>query len=164
MGGFPARTFPSTMARSSRRSSGWGLTCFSVLLLLFLISSSVAVKHHDFKRCDQSGFCKRNRALADSMTEKSSPGSSPYQLDAASVKFKDGRLEGSIIKTVQDTGPVKLPLTISFLERGNVRVIIDEEKRRKGEVELRHGSVARKERYNEAGAWALTGVGLQSQK
>ncbi|KIW57882.1 hypothetical protein PV05_02438 [Exophiala xenobiotica] len=152
------------MARSSRRSSGWGLTCFSVLLLLFLISSSVAVKHHDFKRCDQSGFCKRNRALADSMTEKSSPGSSPYQLDAASVKFKDGRLEGSIIKTVQDTGPVKLPLTISFLERGNVRVIIDEEKRRKGEVELRHGSVARKERYNEAGAWALTGAGLQSQK
>lgn len=89
---------------------------------------------------------------------------SPYQLDAASIKFKDGRLEGSIIKTVQGAGPVKLPLTIAFLDRGNVRVTIDEEKRRKGDIELRHGSVARKERYNEAGAWALTGAGLQTQK
>lgn len=98
------------------------------------------------------------------MSEKGSPDSSPYQLDAASIKLKDGRLEGAIIKTLNAGDPVKLPLTISFLDRGNVRVTIDEEKRRKGDIELRHGSVARKERYNEAGAWALTGAGLQPQK
>ena len=34
---------------------------------------------------------------------------------------------------------------------------IDEERRHTGEVELRHGSKARKERYNEAPAWALVG-------
>lgn len=122
------------------------------------------VKHHDFKRCDQSGFCTRNRALADSMSEQGSPESSPYKLKATSVKFKNGQLEGTIIKSHPSNEAVKLPLTISFLERGNVRVTVDEEKRRKGEIELRHGSVARKERYNEAGAWALTGAGLQSQK
>lgn len=38
-----------------------------------------------------------------------------------------------------------------------MRVTIDEEKRQKGEIELRHGSQARKERYNEAGDWAIVG-------
>jgi alpha 1,3-glucosidase len=85
-------------------------------------------------------------------------------LDPASIKFKDGQLQASIIKPLQTGDAVKLPLTIAFLDSGNVRVTIDEEKRRKGDIELRHGSVARKERYNEAGAWALTGAGLQSQK
>lgn len=98
------------------------------------------------------------------MIEKGSPESSPYQLDTASIKFRDGRLEASIIKLIRDNDAVKLPLTIAFLDRGNVRVTVDEEKRRKGDIELRHGSVARKERYNEAGAWALTGAGLQPQK
>ncbi|KIV86341.1 hypothetical protein PV11_01956 [Exophiala sideris] len=152
------------MARSSRRASTWTISCLSFLLLVLFVSPAVTVKHHDFKRCEQSGFCKRNRALADSITEQGNPESSPYQLDAASIKFKDGRLEGSIVKTVQETGPIKLPLTVAFLDRGNVRVTIDEEKRRKGDIELRHGSIARKERYNEAGAWALTGAGLHAQK
>ncbi len=40
---------------------------------------------------------------------------------------------------------------------------IDEEKRQKGEIELRHGSKARKERYNEAESWAIVG-GLDLSK
>ena len=32
---------------------------------------------------------------------------------------------------------------------------LDEERRRTGDIELRHGSKARKERYNESPAWAL---------
>ncbi|EXJ69793.1 alpha 1,3-glucosidase [Cladophialophora psammophila CBS 110553] len=97
------------------------------------------------------------------MTEKGGPESSPYQLDAASIKFKHGRLDGSVIKSLVGGDTVKLPLTMTFLDRGNVRVTIDEEKRRKGEIELRQGSVARKERYNEVGTWALTGAGLHPQ-
>ena len=34
---------------------------------------------------------------------------------------------------------------------------LDEERRRTGDIELRHGSEARKERYNESPAWALVG-------
>lgn len=58
---------------------------------------------------------------------------------------------------------VKLPLTITFLESGAARVTVDEEKRQKGEIELRHGSNARKERYNEAEKWAIVG-GLDVSK
>ena len=122
------------------------------------------VKHHDFKRCDQSGFCKRNRALADDMTSKGSPSSSPYQLEPSSVKLKNGKLDGYILKSIPGGEKVKLPLTVSFLDRGKTRITIDEEKRQKKDIELRHGSVARKERYNEAANWALTGAGLQAQK
>ncbi|RVX71374.1 hypothetical protein B0A52_04948 [Exophiala mesophila] len=151
------------MARSSRRSSQWAIPYLSLVLLFFLVSPAFSVKHHDFKRCDQSGFCKRNRALADSFIEKGTSDGSPYHLDASSIKFKNGLLHGSVVKTLTTGDKIKLPLTIAFLETGNARVTLDEERRQKGDIELRHGSVARKERYNEAGAWALTGAGLQSQ-
>jgi alpha 1,3-glucosidase len=36
-------------------------------------------------------------------------------------------------------------------------VTIDEEKRQKGDIELRHNSIARKERYNEVQDWAIVG-------
>jgi alpha 1,3-glucosidase len=119
------------------------------------------VKHGDFKRCEQSGFCKRNRDLADAMYSKGSPASSPYRLDPKSMKLRNGQLEAMVLKSVSEKEIVRLPLTISFLESGVARVILDEEKRQKGQIELRHDSKARKERYNEAAAWALTGAGLQ---
>src|SRR5271156_2902002 len=122
------------------------------------------VKHHDFKRCEQSGFCKRNRDLADSMILKGRATLSPYQIDRNSVKLKNGQLEASVIKTISASETVKLPLIISLLDRGMARVVLDEEKRQNGQIELRHGSKARKERYNEAADWALTGAGLQAQK
>jgi alpha 1,3-glucosidase len=121
------------------------------------------VKQHDFKKCDQSGFCKRNRQFADDAAASSS-WTSPYALDGASITFKDGQLSGTVLKTLKEGGEkVKLPLTVTFLESGVARVTLDEEKRQKGEIELRHDSKARKERYNEAGKWALVG-GLKVSK
>jgi alpha 1,3-glucosidase len=114
------------------------------------------VKQHDFKKCDQSGFCKRNRQFADDAA--SSSWTSPYALDAASITFKDGQLSATVLKTLKvGEEQVKLPLTVTFLETGVARVTLDEDKRQKGEIDLRHGSKARKERYNEAGKWALVG-------
>jgi alpha 1,3-glucosidase len=66
-------------------------------------------------------------------------------------------LTGIILKTVNADEKVRLPVTISFLESGSARVTIDEEKRQKGDIELRHDSKARKERYNEAEKWAIVG-------
>ena len=61
-----------------------------------------------------------------------------------------------MLKTLsKDAGPVQLPLKISFLDSGVARVTIDELKRQQGAIELRHGSQARPERYNEASKWAL---------
>lgn len=115
------------------------------------------VKHENFKTCDQSGFCKRNRLYADT-ADASSKWESPYTLDRSSIKFSDGILTGVVYKRIINTEEsVRLPLRVSFFESGVARVTIDEERRQKGQIELRHDSKARKERYNEAEAWAIVG-------
>ena len=88
--------------------------------------------------------------------------SSPYLLDDKTIKFNDGFLTGTVIKTINETSgeTVKLPLTVAFLESGLARVTLDEEKRQKGDIELRHDSKARKERTNEVEKWTVVG-GLQ---
>ena len=69
-----------------------------------------------------------------------------------------------MLKTLKEgEEKAKLPLTVTFLESGVARVTLDEEKRQKGDITLRHDSKARKERYNEAGKWALVG-GLEVAK
>ncbi|KAF2090866.1 glycoside hydrolase family 31 protein [Saccharata proteae CBS 121410] len=133
----------------------------AALCLLFTFGESV--KHENFKRCDQSGFCKRNRAYADAASQLSSSWTSPYTLDPSSITFSNGQLSGTVLKKVSNDELVRLPLAIAFLESGSARVTLDEEKRLKGEIDLRHDSKARKERYNEAGKWALVG-GLEVSK
>lgn len=116
------------------------------------------VKRENFKTCDQSGFCKRNRAYADAASSLFTTWNSPYNLHPASVNLKDGQLSGIILKSVKETGDVvRLPVVIAFLESGLARVTVDEEKRQMGDVLLRHDSKARKERYNEAQDWAIVG-------
>jgi mannosyl-oligosaccharide alpha-1,3-glucosidase len=122
----------------------------------------VTVKHKDFKRCEQSGFCTRNRKLADSVAANGDPYLSPYHVDPKSIKASKGQLEATVIKKTPTIETFTFPLVVSFLESGVARVTLDEGKRQKGQIELRHGSKARKERYNEAAVWALTGTGLKN--
>ena len=115
------------------------------------------MKKENFKTCSQSGFCKRNRDYADAAASTTS-WSSPYVLDPATISFAKGQLTGVVLKSLSSSEQtVRLPITISFLESGSTRITIDEEKRQKGDIELRHGSKARKERYNEAEKWAIVG-------
>jgi alpha 1,3-glucosidase len=123
--------------------------------------SVVAVKHENFKTCDQAGFCKRNRAYADAAGVTG--WEAPFRIAAETLNWQNGQLQGTILKTIKEGETVRLPVTISFLESGSARVVIDEEKRQKGEIELRHNSIARKERYNEAESWAIVG-GLDVSK
>ncbi|KAL8738608.1 MAG: hypothetical protein Q9190_007976 [Brigantiaea leucoxantha] len=118
----------------------------------------VAVKRENFKTCDQSGFCKRNRAYADGISSSGSSWVSPYSLDPNTVSVRNGQLTGSVFKILDaESQPVRLPLNIAFLQSGVARVTIDEERRQNGDIELRHGSKARKERYNESAKWAIVG-------
>lgn len=115
------------------------------------------MKHENFKKCDQSGFCKRNRQFADDATSSAS-WTSPYALDPASITFKDGQLSATVLKTLKaGEDKVKLPLTVTFLDSGVARVTLDEEKRKNGDIELRGDSKARKERYNESEKWTIVG-------
>ncbi|KAK1082421.1 glucosidase II, partial [Friedmanniomyces endolithicus] len=143
------------MLQLNGSSSRWTAFFLLFLALCSLLTPAVTVKHENFKICDQSGFCKRNRAYADTALSTSS-WSSPYTLEASSVRFDKGLLTGVVTKEVGDE-TIRLPLTVSFYESGTARVTIDEEKRRRGEIELRHNSKARKERYNEAEQWAIVG-------
>jgi alpha 1,3-glucosidase len=117
----------------------------------------VTVKHENFKTCAQSGFCKRNRLYAD--TAASTPAwTAPYTLQNPQIKFDNGILTAIVHKSApRNDAAIRLPLQIAFYESGVARVTIDEERRQKGEIELRHDSKARKERYNEAERWAIVG-------
>ncbi|KAK2608392.1 glucosidase II [Conoideocrella luteorostrata] len=123
----------------------------------------VSVKEHDFKKCDQSGFCKRNRAFADNASAQSSTWSSPYDIIPESASFKDGQWQAVIAKTINDGERVRFPITVSLLKSGVARISVDEERRQKKDIELRHNSKARKERYNEAENWVIVG-GLDLDK
>ena len=81
-----------------------------------------------------------------------------------SPTLKDGQLQAVILKTLSANGETaRFPITVSFLKSGAARVAIDEEKRQNKDIELRHNSVVRKERYNEADKWAVVG-GLDLDK
>ncbi|QUC22496.1 uncharacterized protein UV8b_06737 [Ustilaginoidea virens] len=138
------------------------LLCLSAFLVC-LISPVASVKEHDFKKCDQSGFCKRNRAYADNASVHASTWSSPYDVAPESAKFKDGQWHAVIVKTINNGEKARFPITISLLKSGVARVSVDEEKRQKKNIELRHNSKARKERYNEAEKWVIVG-GLDLDK
>ncbi|KAI0002294.1 glycoside hydrolase family 31 protein [Xylariaceae sp. FL0662B] len=146
------------MAGTSQLSSRWAtfLCLFAALCSLF--NPAVTVKENDFKKCHQSGFCKRNRAYADNAIALGSSWQSPYRVPSELASFKDGQFQATILKTIDDQGTnVQLPLTVSFLKSGTARVTVDEKKRLEKDIELRHNSGARKERYNEAEKWAIVG-------
>lgn len=125
---------------------------------MLIVLPSVSVKHENFKTCAQSGFCKRNRAYADRAASSGSSWTSPYTLQERSIKISRGHVTGTILKHLGEASQaVELPLDIHFQEHGVARVTIDETKRQKGDIELRHNSPARKERYNEVASWALIG-------
>jgi len=133
------------------------LLCLLAVLSVF-ISEAVAVKENDFKKCEQSGFCKRNRAYADKAAAQGSVWAAPYKISPEQVSFKDGSLTAIVLKAIDDDGAtVELPLTVSFLKSGTARVTVDEKLRQQKNIELRHGSQVRKERYNEAENWAIVG-------
>ncbi|KAJ3083850.1 hypothetical protein HK102_000854 [Quaeritorhiza haematococci] len=77
---------------------------FAVILLscLLLFPRGVfMVKKHDFKRCDQSGFCTRQRAYADLADKTSHSSSSPYALLSDTLKF-DAE-QSTVFADVHDT-------------------------------------------------------------
>ncbi|KAJ5708964.1 Glucosidase 2 subunit alpha [Penicillium malachiteum] len=150
------------MARS-RPVSSWTLFLSLVVLIGCIIVPGLTVKHENFKTCAQSGFCKRNRALADDASAQGASWSSPYELDPSSVLFKDGQLTGILIKTTTNNEKFRLPVILSLLESGAARLVVDEEKRMKGEIELRHNSKINKKRYDESEQWVLVG-GLEASK
>ncbi|ROT39009.1 neutral alpha-glucosidase AB [Sodiomyces alkalinus F11] len=146
------------MASRSGQPSWKRTALLGLVSLGCLLQPAAAVKESDFKKCDHSGFCNRNRKYADNAISQGSSFISPYEIIPESASFRDGQLEAVILKTINDQEEtVRLPITVSFLESGTARVTVDEERRQKKDIELRHNSRARKERYNEVEKLAIVG-------
>jgi alpha 1,3-glucosidase len=139
---------------TTKRAGLLFLVCFS----FFTIVS--AVKHSDFKKCNQvphpcyqsfnlqSSFCRRNRDLATSIS--SNPHYSSLYSLANDISLQGGLFTATILKSIENgVEKVELPLVIQFFKSGVARVTIDEKRRQKKDIDLPEGkSHVRKERYN----------------
>ena len=115
------------------------------LLLVLPTRSVVAVKEQDFKKCNESAFCRRGRALAGRAAEHVKSGEkwkSPYSLDASTLAFEDGgsRFTGRVRSSLYPE--IKFELDVRVHEDGVVRVRMDEKE-------------GLRKRYDEAASWAL---------
>ncbi|KAK7141175.1 hypothetical protein R3I93_015359 [Phoxinus phoxinus] len=97
----------------------------SVVCVCLLFSSAFAVDRGNFKTCDQSAFCKRQRALK--------PGQSPYRALLDTLELSDSRLT---LQLINDNNKVHLLLELYRLQGNMTRVKINELKPLKPRFEV----------------------------
>ncbi|CAF1002078.1 unnamed protein product [Adineta steineri] len=87
------------------------------LILLLNISFIENVDRNNFKTCEQSAFCRRQR--------KYKPDTTPYEVDLSSMKtITNGHLQFSLLNTLKSH--VKLQLDLYTLQHNSLRVKINE--------------------------------------
>ena len=125
--------------RWSTVSLSTAMRTLSVLVALLASTSTLAFKRDSFKTCDQSGFCRRGRALSARALAAES-WQSPYYIDPSSVlRDPTDAFFTAIVKSTLYPH-VQFSLQVRAHEDGVIRVQMDE-------VASRH--------YNEAASWAL---------
>uniref|UniRef100_A0A9J8BZV6 Glucosidase II alpha subunit b n=2 Tax=Cyprinus carpio TaxID=7962 RepID=A0A9J8BZV6_CYPCA len=97
----------------------------SVVCVSLFFSSTFAVDRGNFKTCDQSAFCKRQRALK--------PGQSPYRALLETLELSDSRLT---LQLINDNNKVHLLLELYRLQGNMTRVKINELKPLKPRFEV----------------------------
>ena len=114
----------------------------AILVALLVSTSTLAFKRDSFKTCDQSGFCRRGRALSARATAAGESWQSPYYIDPSSI-LRDPT-DAFFTATVKSTvyPHVKFTLKVRAHEDGVVRVTMDE-------------LTSLRKHYNEAASWAL---------
>ncbi|KAL8278215.1 hypothetical protein RQP46_009388 [Phenoliferia psychrophenolica] len=114
------------------------LALSALLALVLVVEPASAVKRGDFKTCDQSGFCKRNRAFADRADEHPKDWASPYAIDRPA--FVAGTYTAGVANALFPD--IQFRLEVRFHADGVARVIMDEVN-------------GLRQRYNEAAEWAV---------
>ncbi|XP_035265569.1 neutral alpha-glucosidase AB isoform X1 [Anguilla anguilla] len=108
------------MAAFSERMGLLFLAC-----LLLCLSATQAVDRGNFKTCDQSAFCKRQRAMK--------PGQSAYRALLDTLELSDSRLT---LQLINDNNKVRLLLELYRLQGNMTRVKINELKPLKPRYEV----------------------------
>ena len=114
----------------------------SLLVALLVSTSTLAFKRDSFKTCDQSGFCRRGRALSARALAADESWQSPYYIDPSSILRDDTDAFFSAIVKSTIYPDVKFSLEVRAHEDGVIRVQMDE-------VD------GLRKHYNEAASWAL---------
>ncbi|KAH3682410.1 hypothetical protein WICPIJ_006620 [Wickerhamomyces pijperi] len=124
----------------------WSIFC---LLTVLLAQGVFAVKKELFKRCDQSGFCQRNRHYAKEISQTKN---NYYSIDTDSLIFGQSVISGIIQKSFNETFKVNLPFEIQVLENDSIRFKVDEDR---SSFDLKSTSLLEKKRYDEAWKYAF---------
>nr|XP_015802455.2 neutral alpha-glucosidase AB isoform X5 [Nothobranchius furzeri] len=102
-----------------------GMVPVLVVWLALCLSGTWAVDRSNFKTCDQSSFCKRQRALK--------PGESPYRALLETMELTNTRLT---LQLINDNNKVRLLLELYRLQGNMTRVKINELKPLKPRYEV----------------------------
>ncbi|XP_060557069.1 neutral alpha-glucosidase AB-like isoform X2 [Ruditapes philippinarum] len=94
---------------------GWRRMFVVTVLVLLSVTSVISVNRDNFKTCDQSGFCKRHRAMQ--------PGSSPYVVLMDTLKVMGTSVE---VQLVNRKNNIRLLLQVSAVKDNSARVKINE--------------------------------------
>lgn len=124
----------------------------NILLVLFLIHCVFCAKHYLFKKCEQSGFCQRNRVFGRNV-QSSQTFSSQYSINPESLNFEtmgtgfvfNGEIRKRLPKLNED---VQLPFELSIVKGNSIRLKVDE----KRSVKFKN---VNPKRYNETSKWAF---------
>ena len=124
------------------------------LIFTFLIQYTLGFTDYLLKKCNQAGFCQRNRFYASNIQETNN---NYYHIDQNSISIDsiNNELIGNIIKIIPrddiDNIEILLPFKISFQnDWKSIRFIIDE----KIKPDL-NNSLLKNYRYNETSNWAF---------
>lgn len=94
----------------------------ALILWMVLCVPVLCVKENQFKNCAQSGFCSRNRHIAQSAA------ASPYFVDPASVEVTNASVAGIVYKKLPSAAVVLLPFELSLMVGDSVRFRLDEDR------------------------------------
>ena len=127
-----------------------------VLWLLVWISPAVCVKDYLFKKCEQNGFCNRNRHYAQQIEALDGGYEPRYALDRSSlvVDEKHGLIKGKMNKQLGDGSYRDLIFDVTIVEDYNLRFKLDEEDREKY---IPEEITVNPNRYSETGERAFKG-------
>lgn len=126
---------------------------FIVWTSLFFSLPTYAVKDYLFKKCDQNGFCNRNRHYRDQIVSMGFNYEPRYSIDRSSLQIdeKNGLFSGIMQKQLNDGSFKDLIFDISIINDYNLRFKLDEKERIFEDNEIRINN----KRYNEASEWAF---------
>ena len=127
-----------------------GVRClhFGLIALAFFASIAYAVRPGDFKKCEDSSFCRRTRRLSsyvEAESTQSQPFKSPYYILPGSTSFdeKEATLTASVKSALHPE--IDFALQILFYNDGTSRLKLDQ-------TGQRHGGW---KRLDGAASWAI---------